>query len=311
MPRVSVVMPCYNAAAHLAASVGSVLAQSLEDWELVAVDDGSRDGTWDALTGFGDARIRPFRQANNAGVSSARNVGLEHARGEFVAFLDADDTWHTDFLVRMHGALSSRTDAGLAYCGWQNAGLPGPRGKPFVPPDYETPAKSEKLVEGCRWPIHAALTRRSLVERAGGFDCRFAVGEDFLLWMEIAIFHPIVRVPEVLAYYHHHGGTQATSNRVRAALQTLAVKRAFLDRHPELVRSLGRKRVREVLLAPFLVQAYERYWERDLDSARALFSYALKCGYFRPRDLPYMLPSLMPASLHRALIRAVDRRHRT
>lgn len=301
-------MPCYNAAAHLEASVDSVLAQGFKDWELIAVDDGSRDETWAVLSGSGDARIRPFRRSSNAGVSATRNFGLEHATGEFVAFLDADDTWHADFLDHMHTALSNRPDAGLAYCGWQNTGLSGPRGSPFVPPDYESPSKTERLIEGCRWPIHAALTRRRLIERAGGFDTRFAVGEDFLLWMAIAIFHPIVRVPEVLASYWHHAGTRATSDRIRAARQTLAVKQAFLDGHPDIVRRLGRKRIRDTLLGPLLMQAYERYWERDLDTARALFVDAFKRGYFRPRDLPYILPSLMPVSLHRALIRAADGR---
>jgi len=89
-PLVSIVMPCYNAAAHLPDSVGSVLAQSVGDWELIAVDDGSTDDTLAWLQAQPDARIRLLTQTNQ-GVSAARNAGLDAARGDYVAFLDADE----------------------------------------------------------------------------------------------------------------------------------------------------------------------------------------------------------------------------
>lgn len=80
-PIISIVMPCYNAAMHLPESVGSVLAQSVGDWELIAVDDGSSDDTAAWLQAQTDARIRPLTQSNQ-GVSAARNAGLAEARGD-------------------------------------------------------------------------------------------------------------------------------------------------------------------------------------------------------------------------------------
>src|SRR5512139_2260386 len=206
-PTVSVIMPCYNAVPHLPASVGSVLAQTFTDWELIAIDDGSCDGTLAWLRAQADTRIRPLTQGNR-GVSAARNAGLTAARGAYVSFLDADDTWAPAFLEKMLAALRSRPDAVLAYCGWQNLGLPGGRGEPFVPPDYENAAKAETLFAGCRWPIHAALVKREAVLAAKGFDSALKNAEDYALWLRVAMSAPIVRVGEVLAFYHFHDGTQ-------------------------------------------------------------------------------------------------------
>src|SRR5436305_5180727 len=89
---VSVVIPTYNCGGLVAEAVGSVLAQSRLPAEIIVVDDGSRDDTRERLAPFGD-RIRYVCQANQ-GVSAARNLGVQHARGEVIAFLDADDIWH-------------------------------------------------------------------------------------------------------------------------------------------------------------------------------------------------------------------------
>lgn len=304
---VTVVMPCFNAAQHLSRSVDSVLRQTYPHLELITVDDGSRDNTLAMLRTQTDPRIRIIAQANR-GVSAARNAGLAAATGDFVAFLDADDTWAPNFLERMVGAFAADPGIGLAYCGWQNMGLPGGRGDPFVPPDYEVPDKKAILLASNRWPIHACLTTRALVAAAGGFDSRFAVGEDFLLWLEIACFQRICRVPEVLAYYIHHGGVQATRDRVRAARQLRDVQEVFLQRHPQLIAEIGHGRVRELTDGTLLSRAYDAYWKRDLTTAQPIFRMALCAGGWKLRDLRYLLLSLLPASLYRRIIGLSDAR---
>jgi len=303
-------MPCFNAASTLAASVGSLLSQSFADWELLAVDDGSTDGTADALTAFGDARIRLLQQAN-AGVSAARNRALQVAQSRFVAFLDADDTWAASFLDEMLTALTHHPDAVLAYCGWQNLGLAPGRCQPYVPPDYEaSPDKVDVLLRGCPWPIHAALCRRDALQRTGGFDTRLVVAEDFLLWLEMAAEQPIVRVPNVLAFYHHDPArTQATSDRGRAAQQIFTAQSIFLERHPRIAARLGRSRVRDLTLGSMLQRAYEQFWARDLHSAQRLFRHVLLHGYGQLRDWKYMAPAaLLPAPLYEPFVRWLDRR---
>jgi glycosyltransferase involved in cell wall biosynthesis len=306
LPTVSIVMPCFNAATHLPDSVGSVLAQTMGDWELIVVDDGSTDASLVWLRSQTDPRIRPLSQANQ-GVSSARNAGLAVAHGVYVAFLDADDTWASDFLEKMRAALQNRPDAVLAYCGWQNLGLPGGRGAPFVPPDYETPAKAETLFAGCRWPIHAALVRREAVATAGGFDPTLKNAEDYALWLRVATNAPIVRVPELLAFYHFHGNGQASDDRARAALQQWQAQRAYLVAQPAFAAALGAARVRALTTGELLKSGFDCYWQRDLPAARQIFRTVMRQGYGTLTDWKYMLPSILPESWHRCLIGLRDR----
>ncbi len=297
-------MPCYNAQNHIELSLNSALNQTFEDKEIIIVDDGSTDESRNIITKFDDMCIKVIHQTNS-GVSAARNHGLAEAKGELVAFLDADDTWSSTCLEKLCEAL----DAGggeLAYCGWQNVGAAGARGRPYVPPDYEQGRKSEFLLRDCPWPIHAALTTRAAVEAAGGFDERLTNGEDYRLWLEIASAHRIVRVPEVLAYYHFHTGVRASHHVVRGARQNLWVKLAFLREHPHVKTRLGRRLVRKLTLGVLLTCGYECYWKRDLTNAREIFRIVMRYGYGSMHDWKYMLPSLLPPRIHEKLVHISD-----
>lgn len=300
---ISIIMPCFNCAATVRRSIESVLAQSFGDFELLVVNNGSTDASGGVLAEFSDPRIKVLAEPAK-GVSRARNRGLREARGEFIAFLDSDDTWNTDFLEKMHGAFQNKQDAVLAYCGWQNLGIYGPRGEPFVPPEYECPDKAALLLEGCRWPIHGALTRRSAIAGSGGFNTQLIIGEDYLLWMEISTQGALVRVPEVLAQYHHHGGVQATRNRARAVLDTFRAKQIFLREHPEIVASLGPDIIESHTWGKLLHEGNALHWRGDIGSARPVFRKALLAGKGTLSEKLRMLPSLLPLGIHRALLRA-------
>lgn len=118
MPRVSVIVPAYNASAYLEACVKSVQAQSFTDWELIIVDDGSKDATAELCDRFSaeDARIRVIHKANG-GVSAARNDGMDAAQSELIAFLDADDLYEPDYLAAMLSAMDENR-ACSAACGF-------------------------------------------------------------------------------------------------------------------------------------------------------------------------------------------------
>ena len=99
---VSVIIPVYNGAKYLAEAIDSVLDQTYQDWELVIVDDGSKDKSLEIAHGYaaGDKRINIFQHAGNinAGVSATRNLGLRHSKGDYIALLDVDDSWYADKL---------------------------------------------------------------------------------------------------------------------------------------------------------------------------------------------------------------------
>ena len=298
-------MPCLDSEKHVAGSVASALAQSYRNIELIAVDNGSVDNTVSIVSAVRDARIQILHEPRR-GVSAARNTGIKAARGPFIAFLDSDDTWAPDFLSKLHAALCAAPDAVLAYCGWQNIGLAGPRGAPFLPPDYENPDKLVTLFAGCRWPIHAAVVKREAILAAGGFDTSLANCEDYALWLEVAGTGRIIRVPEVLAFYHFGREDQATRNKARAALHQLRAQETYLTKHPEFRSVLG-ARGTQIIAGALRNRGFECYWKRDLEAARIIFRKMLQRGYVRPGDLKYLLPSLLPYSLHKLLVRSADK----
>ena len=113
-PTISVIIPAFNAATTIQRTIGTVLQQSFTAWELIVIDDGSTDRTAELVREIRDDRIRLYSIVN-AGVAAARNFGIEHASGSFIAFLDADDWWMTEKLMDQHAALLEDPAAGLAY----------------------------------------------------------------------------------------------------------------------------------------------------------------------------------------------------
>jgi len=303
---ISVVMPCYNSAPFLREAVDSVLGQTCPEGELVVVDDGSTDDSRDILRGYGD-RIRVIEQANR-GPYPARNAGLKIARGEFVAFLDADDWWSPDFLEKLHGALVGHPEAALAYCGWQNVGATERSTEPFVPPDYQAGDKLEAFLRAASpWPIHAALVRRAALEAVGGFDTSLHSCMDYDLWLRLAATRPIVRVPEVLAFYRFHGGGQITSKEWVQARNVWLVKRKFVAQNPQAVAALPKRRLRELIDGGLAHRAYRAYWRRDLVSARHIFRMLLRTGFWGVKDLKYLLPALLPEDAYKRVVALADR----
>ncbi|RKD89147.1 glycosyltransferase family 2 protein [Halopiger aswanensis] len=119
MTRVSVVIPTYNRADTLPRAIESALAQTIDDLEVIVVDDGSTDDTESVLSDYEreDSRVRPVVHETNRGANAARNTGIEWAHGEYVAFLDSDDEWHPEKLERQLDALEERSDEWVGvYC---------------------------------------------------------------------------------------------------------------------------------------------------------------------------------------------------
>ncbi len=305
---ISVVMPCYNAASFVADAIASVIGQSYANVELIVVDDGSTDGSPDIVRSTAERhpnRIRLFF-TSRVGPYPARNAGLREARGELIAFLDADDWWLPQTLEKLYDALVGQS-ADLAYCGWQNVGE-GVKSAPYVPPEYERADPVEAFVRTCPWPIHAALVKRGVVNRLGGFSERRFSSMDYDFWLRVlAQTRRIVRVPEVLAFYRWHGQGQVSAVKWRQVLDALAAQNDFIRANPRLVVHIPPRRLRDLTEGRVLRQAYSAFWKRDLISAQKLFRHAARQLSFGLSDLRHIVVALLPAPVYRWIVKLTDR----
>ena len=212
-PRVSVVIPAFNAATTLSETLDSVIAQSFVDWEAVVVDDGSNDDTWEIAQhrSGDDPRIRVLSQ-ENAGVSAARNIGIAAARAPLLVFLDSDDCLAPDHLACLLEAVKVE-GAAVAYCGYLRVRSDG-----SVIAVEQCAEISERpfdvFARRSAAAIHCFMVRRDLVEEVGGFDTGLATCEDWDLWQRIARMGVrFTSIPSSLAYYRIRQGSLSGDRR--------------------------------------------------------------------------------------------------
>lgn len=307
--RISVIMPCYNAAAFVEEAVNSVMNQTYADVELIVVDDGSTDASVEILERLCAQyapRITLYFQYH-MGPYPARNLGLKQAHGGRVAFLDADDYWSPDALEKLSAATDAH-QADIAYCGWQNVGTGAPGTKPHIPPDYSRMDTAAEFLRTCPWPIHAALVRREAIDAVEGFSERCFSAMDYDLWLRLyAHTRKLVRVPEVLAFYRWHDKGQISKTKWKQVLDALQVRRDFVAHYPERVAHLSEKKVIELSDGFLLREAYRAYWQRNLFDAQKLFRGAFIQGLWKVDDLKYLLPALLPGALFQWLVSTSDR----
>ncbi len=182
-PAISVILPVYHGAAVLDRAIDSVVRQTFPDWEIAAVDDGSSDESYAVIErrAAQDCRIRPVRLEENRGVSAARNVAIQNARGTVVCYLDHDDEYYPDYLAnvaRLHGK------ADVLVFGYDFIYEDGPTGS--RPPSWD-PGRTRQFIfaQSIVTPLGVAHCR-ALWETVGGFNEMVSVNEDWDFWKRIA-----------------------------------------------------------------------------------------------------------------------------
>ncbi len=236
-PAVSVVIPAYNRAHLLPRALRSVQTQTVKELEIIVVDDASTDGTEAAVRAFEEGRMRCVRHAQNQGGSAARNTGIAEARAPLVAFLDSDDEWLPHKLERQLSALRRRPEAALAYARFALCEKGRDVTARYRPFPEECSARG-LLRTNCVGTASTVVARRAVLEKIGGFDEGLPSCQDWDAWLRMARHGALVRVPEVLAKYHHlHGGPHQISAQGKAVV---AGREAFLAKHRAAIAAEGR-----------------------------------------------------------------------
>jgi len=208
--RFSVIIPLYNKAPYVAKAIGSVLSQTFPDYELVIVDDGSRDDSAAIAARVieGNASCRLLKQENE-GVSIARNNGVAESQGEYLCFLDADDWWEPTFLEEMDRFIAEFSEAGIYGTNYTifndtkrktrvaNIGVDKGFEKGYI--NYcQVYAKTMNMP---LW-TGAVCIPRKVFEEMQGFTKGIKLGEDFLLWIRIALKYKVAFMNKPLSYYN-------------------------------------------------------------------------------------------------------------
>jgi glycosyltransferase involved in cell wall biosynthesis len=214
-PQVSVVMPVRNGARWLGEAIESVVAQSLPDWELIAIDDGSTDDTPRVLSGYAarESRIRAIRQ-DALGLVGALNLGLAEVRAPLLARLDADDRALRERLDRQVRHLNARPEIGLLGTWAQTIDEGGARRRQLKP-ETDPEQLDRNLMGGNPFVHSSVMLRTDLARRLGGFRPAFRAAEDYDLWLRIAEVTKIANLPDVLVEYRRHEENVTSRNAIR------------------------------------------------------------------------------------------------
>lgn len=227
-PTVSVLMPVRNAAAYVASSVGSLLRQTLDDFELLIIDDGSTDDTLEIIRSLSDRRIRIVGDHNNYGIAARLNEGLDLAAGRFIARMDADDIAAPYRLARQADFLAAHEGVDLvgsaaAYIDARGRLIGAPREYPLI--DFEI--KFRLLTSNCLLHPTVMFRRRGADFR---YSTEFKFAQDYELWLRLLEEKTYANLPDVLLLQRRHDGAVSFEKRVeQKRLAGVALKRFARD----------------------------------------------------------------------------------
>ncbi len=270
---VSTVIPNHNYAQYVAQAVESVLAQTYRPIEVIVVDNGSTDASLDVLAAYrGRCRIVP---QEDLGQSAGRNRGILEARGEFIAFLDADDVWRPEKIQRQMEQFARDPEVALVYCSMETV-------DPELHPTggiVRASHRGDALEAFARWPGRAivvggestAMVRRAALDEVGVFEPSLSISGGWDLWRRVATRYQIDYVPEALVLYRQHGSSLHRRLGAYEADVRAASARMFADPAAARVRPMRRA------YDSGLDLMFAKSWLRagDLRRAGALFLRAL------------------------------------
>lgn len=216
MPFFSIIIPTYNRAELIPRTIKSVLEQTFQDWELLIIDDGSSDNTKQVVQEFSDPRIRYIYQ-DNAERSAARNNGIHEAKGEWICFLDSDDTYLPNHLNVLHDRVAKEEEPALIATGIKRNSELGEQDRTLPDPKADNVLKEiwTKFLIPTQVCIHYSILQQDK------FDERFRIWEDTHLFLRIAAEYPLKVIPEITCIQHVHEGSTVEQSFGNVQLKTV------------------------------------------------------------------------------------------
>ena len=209
MPKISVIIPAYNAEKFIKEAIDSVLGQTFRDFELIVLNDCSRDRTEEIILSYTDERIVYHKNEQNMGVAGTLNRGLAAARGEYIARMDADDISLPERFARQAEYLDTHPDVAVLGTNVETFDENGPVCTGWSATDPKQ--MKVDLLFSCGLAHPSVMMRREVVQALGGYDLAFEGMEDYDLWCRVAETHGVTTLKEILFRYRVHGG-QVTKN---------------------------------------------------------------------------------------------------
>ncbi|MEP2448779.1 MAG: glycosyltransferase family 2 protein [Balneola sp.] len=210
----SVVIPLFNKEEFIKKTIETVLNQSFQDFEIIVVDDGSTDQSLKIAESMSDPRIRIFTK-ENGGVSTARNYGIEKAKSQHIAFLDADDFWEKDYLKEMNQLIKDYPSCGMYSSAYK---VVFSNSSDVCCTDFDrgivTNYFKKAISNGITW-TSATIIDKKVYAHVGGFPVGMVSGQDSYMWTKIAKEYKVAFTPSVLAKYNRiHSGYDLRKGKV-------------------------------------------------------------------------------------------------
>lgn len=302
MPKISVILPAYNGERFIAAAIDSVLAQTYGDYEIIVVNDGSKDRTAEILSRY-DKKIKVISQ-ENGGIAKARNVAIENSEGEYLAFLDQDDIWLPGKLELQTALMEKDRKIGMAYTDVYIIGDNNAELSSFKLRKPRRGMIAEDLFLNNFIATSSVMTRRECFDRVGLFDQELSPCLDYDRWLNIAALYKIDYVDAPLVKFRDHVST-FRKNEILTAGKIVATLQRFVDTHPDIRRALGSKADRKISYY-YINLGNKHLANGDFKKAFSGFRAALKMGV--PFKTFFYIIFSASSELTRNLLRSIKAR---
>jgi glycosyltransferase involved in cell wall biosynthesis len=292
MPKISVIIPTHNRAEFLRSAITSVLNQTFQDFEIVIIDDASKDHTREVIAAFNDARIKVIHSQVSKGDAGARNIGIMNSNCEYIAFLDDDDEWLPEKLkIQTYLLDNSLPEVGSVYTGYFTIQKASRRVLSVSNPEMKDFSKGNYITTS------SILLRRECFENCGLFDESMPTSSDCDMWIRISNKYSFKFIKDPLVNYFIH------ENRLTFNYEKMIIGREiFLKKHEDFFKKNTKEYSNQYLYLGVLY-----CYDGEIQKGRKAFSKAISMNPFEVRNYFNFILSLLGAERFKKLKEAKER----